>query len=67
MEETTRPSRATRESERDEADAPHQADRAPTTDEERLAEQHRASPEVSEHERDMAERGADQPGEGRIP
>jgi hypothetical protein len=67
MEQPTRPSRETRDAERDEADAPHQADRAATPDEERLAEEHQADPDVAQHEAEMAERGVEDQGEGRIP
>lgn len=67
MDEPTRPSRQTRDAERDEAEAPHQADRAPTDDEERFAEQNPASPDVAQHEEEMAEKGVQEQGEGRIP
>ncbi|HEX5587829.1 MAG TPA: hypothetical protein VFZ17_11020 [Acidimicrobiia bacterium] len=63
----TRPSRETRDAEQSDAEVTAQADRAPTPDEERLAEAQELDPEVAEHERDMAERGARQEGEGRIP
>ena len=63
----TRPSSETRDAERAEAEAPHDADRAPTPEEEAVAEQSVLDPDVAEHERDMAERGANQEGEGRIP
>jgi hypothetical protein len=64
MPEPTRPTAETRAAERDDADAPHEADRAPT-DKEAVREEN--DPEVAEHEREMAERGARQEGEGRIP
>ncbi|HEY7105679.1 MAG TPA: hypothetical protein VH986_04715 [Acidimicrobiia bacterium] len=67
MPESTRPSRETREEERREADTTAQADRAPTEDEERAAEQNELDPDVTEHEREMADRGAKQEGEGRVP
>ena len=38
-----------------------------TPEEERLADEHALDPEVAEHEREMAERGEKQEGEGRIP
>ena len=63
----TNPSRETRAAERDEADAPHTADRPPTGEEAELAERNPADPAVAEHEREMAERGAHQQGEGRVP
>ena len=61
------PSRETRAAERDEANAPHTADRPPTDEEAELAEQHELDPDVVAHEREMAERGARQEGEGRLP
>ena len=68
----TKPNSATEEEDRNEADAPHSADRAPTEDEERLAEESRErygddAKSVAEHERSMSERGANEKGEGRIP
>ncbi len=65
MDEPTRPSQPTRDAERDEAEAPHQADRLPTPEEERLAEEHELDADVAEHEREMGERGAQVPGEGQ--
>jgi len=65
--ESTRPSRETRDAERAEADAAHDADRAPTPEEESVAEQTELDPDVAAHEREMAERGSQQEGEGRIP
>ena len=63
----TRPSADTRRAERAEAERPAGADREPTADEEARAESQPLDPEVVEHEREMAERGAHQEGEGRIP
>jgi hypothetical protein len=62
----TRPTRATRDAERDEARMRSQADRMPTTEEEEIADDRELDPDVGEHEREMAERGAEQKGEGRI-
>ena len=62
-----RPSRKTRRSEEEEARRPPGADRMPTDEEARLADEDSPDPSVAEHERDMAERGARQQGEGRIP
>lgn len=68
MSKQTRPDDETRAAERDEADTPSRADRPPTEGEERAAEQHGVlDDDVIEHEREMAERGARQRGEGRIP
>jgi hypothetical protein len=50
------------------AAAAHDADRAPTPEEERVAEQQAAEvdPASGEHYREMAERGANLEGEGEI-
>lgn len=70
----TRPSEQTRAAEAREAAARHTSDRAPTDEEERLAEDSANDPAAAErlrsageHVRDMAERGAAGQGEGRIP
>ncbi len=70
--EHTEPTSETDDEERTEADSPHDADRAATPDEERLAEQSREeyadeAESVAEHERSMGETGAEVQGEGRIP
>jgi hypothetical protein len=67
MADPTRPSRATRDAERREAQVPPEADRAPTSDEEAAAEGHDVDDEVAAHAREMNERGARQEGEGRVP
>ena len=67
MEKHTRPSPETREAEREEATAAHEADAPPTAEEAARADELELDPEVAEHEREMAERGAHQEGEGRIP
>jgi hypothetical protein len=66
MTDRTKPTSETRETEREEAGAPHIADREPTEDEAAAAEVLEVDPEVAEHEKEMAERGAKQKGEGRI-
>ncbi len=66
MDDHTLPSPETRAAEREEAGTTHDADRAPTPDEEAAAEDLEASPEVAETYEEMAERGAEQQGEGRI-
>jgi hypothetical protein len=66
-EQPTRPSPETRDAERQEAQVPGRADREPTEEEAALAEEHEVDPEVAERAREMAERGARQQGEGRIP
>jgi anti-anti-sigma factor len=60
-------SAATRAAETDEASARHAADRPPTQEEEEAIEGETVDPDVAEHFEDMAERGADERGEGRIP
>jgi hypothetical protein len=60
------PDPKTREAERREAEKSAGADRAPTPEEERLAEEHSLDETVVEHEEEMLERGAKQKGEGRI-
>jgi hypothetical protein len=62
----TKPTAETRAAEREEMDARHEPDRAPTPDEEAVAETLELDPDVVEHEKEMAERGAKQKGEGRI-
>jgi hypothetical protein len=63
----TRPDAETRAAERDDATQTAGADREATEEEASRADSHTLDPEVSEHEREMAERGADQKGEGRLP
>ena len=63
--EPTRPTAKTRAAERDDAHTTADADREPTPDEARRAEEFTSDPEVAEHEQEMAERGANQKGEGR--
>ena len=48
------------------ADVKAGADRMPTPEEERVAERTEIDESVAEHEREMAKRGANQKGEGRI-
>ena len=61
-----RPNDATRAAERTDAQRQAGSDREPTEDEAREAEQQSIDDEVRKHEREMAERGAHQEGEGRI-
>jgi hypothetical protein len=67
MTEREQPSAATRAAERGEAEQDAKPDRMPTEDEERAAEAASIDDDVREHEKEMAERGARQQGEGRIP
>lgn len=54
------------EAEAKDAEVKAGADRMPTPEEERVAERNEIDESVIEHERDMAKRGANQKGEGRI-
>jgi len=63
----TRPSVATREAERAEAQVKHESDRAPTPHEEEAAVVHLVDPEIARHEEEMLKRGANQKGEGQLP
>ena len=63
----TRPSDQTRKTEAEDARTTAHADREPTPDEEKAAEGLDVDPEVAEHYEEMAERGANQQGEGRLP
>lgn len=66
--ETSRPSEATREAERNEAHAEHAPDRPPTANEERSAPDRGDLKEgVAENFDEMAERGANVKGEGEVP
>jgi hypothetical protein len=57
---------ATRRAERNDASALHEADRPPTGEEEKEADEESLVEGVAEHYQEMAERGANQRGEGRI-
>jgi len=52
--------------EADDANAAHVADRPPTADEERRAEEQKLDPRVAESYEEAIERGADIKGEGEI-
>jgi hypothetical protein len=67
MDDRTKPSPETRAAEREEAGSRHDADRPPTADEETAAEDLEVDPDAATHYEEMAERGAKQQGEGRIP
>lgn len=60
-------SEATREAERREAQMPADAGQMPTPEEEAAAEQNDVDPAVARAEKEAAERGANQKGEGRLP
>ena len=57
---------ATRQAEEEEAHAPHVADQIDGPDDETV-EDREVSDSVRSHYREMTERGANDPGEGRIP
>ena len=63
----TRPSAETRAAERDDAQQSARADGAPTPEEEAIADSVELDPDVAAHEQEMAERGANQQGEGKLP
>jgi hypothetical protein len=68
MTEHTTPSPETRAADRAAVEASHTADEQATPEEEAAAERTPApDPETAEHYEEMAERGAHQRGEGRIP
>jgi len=58
---------ATKEAEAEEARAEHVADRPATPEEEQLVADRKVGDSVRDHYEEMAERGANDPGEGRIP
>jgi hypothetical protein len=66
MTDHTKPNNATRQADRADAQADHAAPQKPTADEAAAAEAVDLDPEVAAHEKEMAERGAHQRGEGRI-
>ena len=57
---------ATHEADRRDGAMKGQADRMPTPEEEAKAEQQKLDPEAAKNYKEMAERGANQKGEGRI-
>ena len=63
---TERPNKNTRKTEEEDAAVKAGADRMPTDEEEKLAEQHEVDRDVAEHAEEMYERGANQKGEGRV-
>jgi hypothetical protein len=67
MTDRSRPSESTRAAERAEASKTAGADRMPTDEEERLADEQELDEDVAEHAEEMYERGAKQRGEGRVP
>ncbi len=73
MAEHTSPDNDTEQAEEEDAEVTARADRAPTSDEAAAADRAAADPELSgdqkavgEHYREMAERGVEEKGEGRI-
>lgn len=65
--DATHPTDATREFESEDAGTKAGADRAPTNDEVKSAEASERDPKVAKHYEEMAERGANEQGEGRLP
>jgi hypothetical protein len=63
---TTEPDAGTHQAEEEEAKAPHQADRPPTSEEEAAAPTE-ADPGVASHAEDLAQKGANVKGEGELP
>lgn len=62
----TRPTDATRESERAAASAAHDAPQTPTEEEARLADSNGVSEGVEERYKEMTDRGANAKGEGSV-
>ena len=62
-----KPSNETLQADEIEAGRPHEADRMPTDSEATAAEGLKSDPDVARHYEEMAQRGAKQKGEGRIP
>ncbi|MBK5222041.1 MAG: hypothetical protein JJE52_04025 [Acidimicrobiia bacterium] len=60
------PTDETRETEDDDAEVTSRADRMPTPEEERLAEQNELDPDAAASYEEAIERGANVKGEGRI-
>lgn len=56
----------TRSADEADAEASHQADRMPTAEEERLADEQELDPKVADSYKEAAERGANVEGEGEI-
>jgi hypothetical protein len=66
--DATRPDDETRRFESEDAQARHEPDKMPSPEEEEAAERAGTpSEDVAEHYEEMAERGAKQEGEGRLP
>ncbi len=65
--EHTTPDRETRDAERAEAEVHAGADRMPTPDAEATADELELDSETGARYEEMAERGANQEGEGRLP
>lgn len=63
---TTEPNAGTQQAEEEEAKAPHDADRPPTSEEDSAAPTE-ADPGVASNFEDMAQKGANVKGEGELP
>lgn len=66
MDPETHTDAATQQADERDATAAHRADRPPTPDEERAAEQNDLDPKTAEAYEEMAKRGAQVQGEGQI-
>ena len=67
MTDHTKPSKDTRQADEASAGIEHKPDRMPTSEEEQAAQDLKTDPSAAEHYKEMAEKGANQKGEGRIP
>ena len=67
MTDHTKPSDATRQADEASAATEHESDRMPTNSEVKAADDLKPNPETAKNYKEMAERGAHQKGEGRIP
>ncbi|MCU1430403.1 MAG: hypothetical protein JWL83_4403 [Actinomycetia bacterium] len=67
MTDRTRPNDQTKAAERAEAETHSGPDRMPTPEEEAVADTLEPDEEAAKHYQEMAERGANQKGEGRLP
>ena len=67
MTDHTKPSKDTRQADEASAGTEHKPDRMPTNDEEQATKGLKSDSSTAEHYKEMAERGANQQGEGRLP
>lgn len=67
MTDHTKPSNETRQADEASAGTEHKPDRMPTNEEEQATQGKKPSSSTAEHYKEMAEKGANQKGEGRVP